>query len=201
MRASRRGRRPGDPDVTRRAILDAAAAAFAAAGFEQATIRSIAARAGVDPALVHHHFGTKEELFVAAHELPISPGRLVEILRTDTGESLGPRVVRLYLQAAPSEPLESLIRSAMTNDTARSMLREFVERGILDIVEPELDAPDARFRLALCASHLVGILMMRKLVGIDAMREADEDRLVAVVGATLDHYLTNDLEAHRSPAA
>ncbi len=68
-----RGRRPGNPAITRQSILEAARATFARAGYERATIRAIASAAAVDPALVHHYFGTKEELFVAAHEIPISP--------------------------------------------------------------------------------------------------------------------------------
>jgi AcrR family transcriptional regulator len=184
-----RGRRPGDPEVTRRTILTAARATFAEAGYEQATIRAIAAAAGVDPALIHHHFGTKEELFVAAHEFPISPARLVEALRSDDAESLGKRVTRLYLQAEFTERLESLIRAAMSNERARTMLREFVERGVLDTLEGRLDVPDARLRLGLAASHLVGVFLARRVVGIDAIRDADLDVLVGAVGTTIDRYL------------
>ncbi|NIR34980.1 MAG: helix-turn-helix transcriptional regulator, partial [Actinobacteria bacterium] len=67
------GRRPGDPGVTRAAILDAARAVFGELGFERATIRRIAASADVDPGLVLHYFGTKQGLFAAAHELPFDP--------------------------------------------------------------------------------------------------------------------------------
>jgi len=188
-----RGRRPGDPDVTRRAILEAASATFAEAGYEQATIRAIAARAGVDPSLVHHHFGTKEDLFVAAHEFPISPGQVAAALRDPGSEPLGERITRLYLRAAFGEGLESLIRSAMTNPTARTMLREFVERGILDTLEGELKGDHARLRIGLAASHLIGLFIMRRVVGIDVIRDADEDTLVAIVGPTVGRYLSGDL--------
>jgi len=188
-----RGRRPGDPDVTRRAILEAASATFAEAGYEQATIRAIAARAGVDPSLVHHHFGTKEDLFVAAHEFPISPGQVAAALRDPGSEPLGERITRLYLRAAFGEGLESLIRSAMTNPTARTMLREFVERGILDTLEGELEGDHARLRIGLAASHLIGLFIMRRVVGIDVIRDADEDTLVAIVGPTVGRYLSGDL--------
>jgi AcrR family transcriptional regulator len=179
--------------VTRRAILEAASATFAESGYEQATIRTIAARAGVDPSLIHHHFGSKEDLFVAANEFPISPAQLVAALRDADGEQLGERITRLYLQAASGEGLESLIRAAMTNPTARAMLREFVERGILDTVERELEADRARLRIGLAASHLIGLFIMRRVVGIDVIRDADEDALVAIVGPTVDRYLGGDL--------
>ena len=189
-----RGRRPGDPAVTRRAILAAARSAFARAGYERATIRAIASAAGVDPALVHHYFGTKQELFVAAHELPTSPAAVQAVLEGSEG-TLGERVTRLYLSAALTEggPFESLIRAAMTNPPARAMLRRFIERGMLDTLAPHLGGPDARFRLMLAGSHLMGLFMARRVLGVDALREADLEELVRVVGPTIDHYLTGVL--------
>lgn len=189
-----RGRRPGDPAVTRRRILEAARSVFARTGYERATIRSIAARAQVDPALVHHHFGAKEDLFVAAHEIPISPAAVRAALAGGNG-TLGERVTRLYLEAALTEggPFEALVRAAVSNPTARRMLRRFIERGLLDSLAPLLGTSDARFRIALAGSHLVGLLMARRVVGVDVLREADLDHLVAVVAPAIDRYLTGDL--------
>lgn len=180
--------------MTRQAILAAARAAFAADGYERATIRAIAARAGVDPALVHHHFGTKEELFVAAHDFPISPAGLVAALSGNEG-TLGERVARLYLTAAFTEgsPFQSLIGGALTNTTARDLFRQFIERGILDTIVPRLPAPDARIRVLLAGSHLVGLFLMRRVLGVEPLKDADLDYLVAVVGPTIDRYLTGDL--------
>jgi AcrR family transcriptional regulator len=194
-----RGRRPGDPAVTRRTILQAARDTFARAGYERATIRAIASRAKVDPALVHHHFGTKEELFVAAHELPISPAAVRATLEGGEG-TLGERVTRLYLSTALTEggPFEALIRAAMSNSTARAMLRQFIEHGLADSLAPLLGTPDARFRIMLAGSHLVGLFMARRVLGLDALREADLDHLVRVVGPTIDRYLTGDLSPDRT---
>jgi len=190
-----RGRRPGDPAVTRRAVLEGARATFAEAGYERATIRAIASAAGVDPSLVHHYFGTKEELFVAAHELPLSPADALAALADDEG-TLGERVTRAYLSAALTEggPFESLVRAAMTNPTARAMLRRFIERGMLDGLAPYLGTPDARLRLILAGSHLIGLFMARQVLGVDALRRADPEQLVRVVGPTIDRYLTGELD-------
>jgi AcrR family transcriptional regulator len=186
-----RGRRRGDPEVTRRAILDAARTEFARSGYTAATIRAIAARAGVDPALVHHYFGTKEDLFTAAHQLPITAPLVREALRRPGTGSLGERLSRLYLQesGAGGGPIESLLRSAMTNETACSMLREFLEQEILDALEPLLDGPRARLRIALAGSHLIGVFLARRVVGIDALRDAELEDLVSIVGAAVDRYL------------
>jgi len=193
-RETRRGRRPGDPEVTKRAILDAARAAFAESGYDGATIRSIAAEAGVDPALIHHHFGSKEELFVAAHELPISPAAMIAAFEHGEG-SLGERVARMFLAATftPGGPYEALVRSAMTHDTARDMMRDFIEHGVLDTLAPRLGVPDARLRIMLVGSHLMGLFMLRRVIGVEALRNVDLGELARIVAPTVERYLTADL--------
>ena len=191
---TRRGRRPGDPEVTKQAILEAARAAFAESGYGGATIRGIAAAAGVDPALVHHHFGSKDELFVAAHELPISPAGMIAAFEHGEG-SLGERVARMFLTATftPGGPYEALVRSAMTHETARNMLRDFIEHGVLDALAPGLGVPDARLRIMLVGSHLMGLFMIRQVIGVEAMRRVDLEDLARIVGPTVERYLTEDL--------
>lgn len=187
--ALRMGRRPGDPEVTRQAILDAARTEFAEAGYERATIRAIAARAGVDPALVHHHFGSKEDLFVTAHEFPFNPSIIQEALGEGEG-TLGERLARSYLTIAlQDERIEALIRSAATNDMARDMLRGFVQSALLDAFEEQIEGPDARLRMALAAAQLIGVVMMRRIVGVDAVVDADVETIVERVAPVLDHHL------------
>ena len=187
--SGRRGRRPGDPDVTRLAILDAARAAFAEHGYEKATIRAIAAAAGVDPALVHHHFGSKQELFVAAYELPLSPADIRGMMQSGEG-TVGERFARAYLGVlSGSDSYEALVRSAVSNPAARQLLREFIERELLDVLAGELAGPDAGFRAALAASHLVGLFVLRRIVGVGVVRDATVDELVAAVSPALNLYL------------
>src|SRR3954454_8406544 len=92
----RTGRRPG-PNRTRAAIVAAARTAFAERGYDAVSIRSVARDAGVDPALVHRFHGSKEELFVAAMALPLSPSQMVGALLADGVECLGERLVRTFL--------------------------------------------------------------------------------------------------------
>jgi len=93
---SRTGRRPGDSG-TRAAILEAARASFAERGYDASTIRGIAGEAGVDPALVHHYFGTKEGLFAASMALPMTPGDVLPGVLAGPLDDLGERLVRLFL--------------------------------------------------------------------------------------------------------
>jgi AcrR family transcriptional regulator len=200
-RTGRRGGRSG----TRDAILAAARKRFADLGYAGSTIRGIAADAGVDPALVHHFFGTKERLFTAAMRLPVVPGELIGAALAGAGpawagESPGERLVRAMLGAWDVHEIRDtflgLLRSAATSEQAMTMLRQFVTEAILarlSVAAQAADPAQARLRAALVASQVVGLGLTRYLVGLDPLTEASTDELVAAIGPTLDRYLTGDL--------
>ncbi len=191
--ARRVGRRPGRSG-TREAILAAARSRFAALGYEGATIRAIAAEAGVDPALVHHYFGTKEQLFAAAVRLPFAPGEvLAEALRAEP-ERVGEAIVRAALTAwehpAARDAAMGLLRAAASNEQAAEMLRGFVRATILEPIARRIGAPDAPLRAALAASQVVGLALARYLVRVEPLASASPDELIRRVGPTLQRYLT-----------
>src|SRR5690348_11114784 len=111
-----RGRRPG-PSSTRQEILEAARLLFAQRGYQATTMRAIAAEAGVNAALLHHYYGSKEQLLVAAMNLPLNPPERIRELR-DAGprEQLGERIVRFFVQTwrdpETGPPLQALLRAA-----------------------------------------------------------------------------------------
>jgi AcrR family transcriptional regulator len=210
--AGRTGRRAGDSG-TRDAILAASRKRFAEYGYDGATIRGIAADAGVDPALVHHFFVSKERLFAAAMRLPVVPGELLAAALAagpaDPAESLGEHLVRTVLQAWELHEIRDiflgLIRSASSSAQATTMLREFVTEAIVGrlatVARP--DGPDApadpadpagaRYRASLVASQVVGLAVTRYVLGLEPLAAADLDTLVAAIGPTVDRYLTGDL--------
>jgi AcrR family transcriptional regulator len=192
----RTGRRAGESG-TREAILDAARSRFARSGYDGATIRAIAADAGVDPALVHHFYGTKEKLFVAAMHFPIVPS---EVLRDVVGSSRqrrGEAVVRTVLGIWDDPPARAtalgLLRSAVTNEGAARMLREFVSDAILSLVARAAEPDDADFRAALVASQVVGLGFARLVLELEPVASASVDELARAIGPTLQRYLTGDL--------
>ena len=191
MTGRKPGRRPGDPDVTRRAILDASRSVFAELGFDRATIRRIAAAADVDPGLVHHYFGTKQGLFAAAHALPFDPESLVATLLEGPEAQIGERIARFYIGvlAAPGTPAVSLIRAAATNDDAATMLREFIEDILLRHADRLARPPQARLRVALVGSHMIGLVFARTMVRVGDLADAADEDLVAAVAPVLQHYL------------
>ncbi|HEX2102170.1 MAG TPA: TetR family transcriptional regulator [Solirubrobacteraceae bacterium] len=192
----RTGRRPG-PNQTRAAILDAARAAFAERGYDGVSIRAVAREAGVDPALVHRFYGSKEQLFVAAMALPISPSQIVETLLADGVEGLGERLVRtvLGLFDAPDAfaPILALIRGAVSNERAAAMLREFLAREVLGRLAAAASPDRPELRASLAGSQIIGLAMARAVVGVPPLATTDRETVAACVGPTIQRYLTGAL--------
>jgi len=193
---ARTGRRPG-ASGTREAILDAARERFAERGLAGTSVRAVAARAGVDPALVHHYFGTKGGLFAAAMELPFDPGAVVPALVEPGLDGLGERLVRFFLRVwdepAPRARLQAILRSALTEDAAAALLREFVTREILGRVAAAVDAPDGPLRASLVGTQLVGLGVLRYIVRIEPLASADSETVIAAIAPTLQRYITGPL--------
>jgi len=201
-RAVRTGRRAGDSG-TREAILQAAREQFAERGYDGATIRAIAAAAGVDPALVHHFYGTKERLFAAAMQLPFVPSEAIAVALADrpAGQPPGAHLVRtaLALWDSPGvrEAFVGILRSALTSDQAAAMLREFVSQAILAPVASlaiGTDPEQTPFRTSLVGSHMLGLALTRYVLQLPAVATADADALAGAIGPTIDRYLTGDIE-------
>ncbi|MEW6060041.1 MAG: TetR family transcriptional regulator [Actinomycetota bacterium] len=194
----RTGRRSGESG-TREAILDAARTQFAERGYDGATIRGIAADAGVDPALVHHFYGTKERLFVAAVRFPVVPSEVLARVAEAGPEQLGTTFVRtvlgLWEASETREQSLALVRSAVTNECAVTMLRGFVESAIFRAIAGVVQDEDARFRASLVASQLLGLFVARMLLCLEPIASAGVDDVVAAVGPTVQRYLTGDVRA------
>ena len=194
--ARRSGRRPGASSA-RADILEAARAAFADHGYDRATIRDIAGRAAVDPALVIHYFGSKEALFVVALELPLQPREVFARGLAAGRDQLGVTIVRTFLEAwEPPENrvrLMAMLRSALTNETAMDMMRDLLVREVFGPITEALGVPDAQLRATLVGSQLLGLAVMRYVGRIEPLASASVDELVAAIGPTLQRYLTEDL--------
>ncbi|WP_415948168.1 TetR family transcriptional regulator [Streptomyces sp. KLOTTS4A1] len=203
--APRRGRgRPSRTESetgpgTRDRILTAAREQFAERGYDKASIRSIAKSAGVDPALVHHYFGTKDDVFAAAIEAsfePVAggPQALAAGIVGPGPEGAGERLARSFFAVWENPttrvPLLAVVRSAVTHERAAKALRNFVLKRLIERVESDLHVPDPRFRAELAASHMVGIAMLRYVVKIEPLASADPEDIIALVAPTLQRYLT-----------
>ncbi len=194
---ARTGRRPGHPD-TREAILAAARVAFADRGFDATSIRQIAASAGVDPALVHHYFGTKDQLFLDAMQVPFDPSKIVPQVIAGGLDGIGERLVRTLVSVWDSPAGAAgaaLVRSAVSNETIARMLRDFVANRILKRVAAQLklDPAEGRWRANLVATQIGGLIVMRYILKIEPLASAPPDLVVALVGPTVQRYVTAPL--------
>ncbi|WUH91648.1 TetR family transcriptional regulator [Streptomyces sp. NBC_00433] len=190
------GTRAGAGAGTRERILAAAREEFSVHGFDKTSVRSIGKAAGVDAALVHHYFGTKEQVFAAAIEVSFGPAlELPAALAAGDSEGMGERVARFMLgiweNPVTREPLLAIVRSAVTNERAAAVFRGLVGRRVLARVAGELRVPDPEFRVQLAAAQLVGIIMLRYVVKVEPIASAEPDDLVALVAPTLQRYLTD----------
>jgi AcrR family transcriptional regulator len=195
---ARTGRRPGNQD-TREAILAAAREAFAERGYDKASIRHIATSAGVDPALVHHYFGAKDQLFLATLESPIDPGKLLPEVLAGGVDGLGERLVRMFLKIWDSPAggaAASLVRSAVSHDWSARMLREFLTTQILRRVVDrlDLDPAEAPMRASLVASQMIGLGMARYIIKFEPIASAPPEVVVASIAPTIQRYLSGPLD-------
>jgi AcrR family transcriptional regulator len=200
--ARRTGRRPGKQD-TREVILAAARETFAARGYDAASVRQIAAAAGVDPALIHHYFGTKEDLFTATVNFPMNPAEFVPRALAGGVDGAGERLVRTFITVWDSPAGAAgvaLLRSAVTSELAARLIREFLLTQILRraITLLDIDPAEAPLRAALVASQMSGLGLVRYILKVEPLASAPTETVVAAVAPNVQRYLTGDLP--RPPA-
>jgi AcrR family transcriptional regulator len=192
----RPGRPPGTSD-TRERILTGARELFARNGFDKTSIRAIAAHAEVDPALVHHYFGTKTQLFAAAIHIPIDPMQVIGPLQTVPVEEIGRTLPSLLLPLWDSEMGKGFIatlRSILAgNDT--SLVRSFLQEVIVKEVGSRVDDPPGSgpIRVQFVASQLVGVVMARYILELEPFMSLTVEQIAETIAPNLQRYLTGEL--------
>ncbi len=197
-RPRRRGRPPGNSD-TRERILANARELFARNGIDKTSIRAIAAAAGVDSALVHHYFGTKQQLFVAAIDIPVDPTAVLGPIRAAPVEQLGLLIPSLLLPLWDSElgtGLVATVRSLLAGSDV-SLIRSFFQEVITAEVAPRVDTPagTGRLRVQFVVSQLVGVVMARYIIGLEPFASLPAEQVAETIAPTLQRYLTGQLPA------
>jgi len=198
--------RTAGPSATRKTILDAARTRFARDGFTTSTIRAIAADAGVDASLVMQYFGSKDELFASVMNLGPNTMSRVSAAFDGPADHLGERVTRAFLEVwdgdpQVSEPLQALLRAAIGNTRATVQLRELIQKRVIDDLSPEQrDTADMPTRIEIACSMLVGVVVGRQLIEIEALTRVDRDALVAYLAPSIQAILGPAADAIAAPA-
>jgi AcrR family transcriptional regulator len=192
----RGGRRPG-ASGTREAILAAASRHFAQHGYDRASLRGIAAEAGVDQKLIAHFFGSKQQLFVAAVGLPFNPGEVLPAILAGGRDSIGQRLAALLVdvleQPELHQRLTGVVRAAASEPEVARMLREFLSRELFGRAAEMLGTEDGPFRANLVGSQIVGLVMARYVVAIEPLASMPPQAVAAAVAPTLQRYLIGPL--------
>jgi AcrR family transcriptional regulator len=192
----RSGRRPGDSGA-RAAIAHAAGVLFAERGYDRTSLRAIAARAGVDPALVTHYFGSKQRLFVEVVQLPLDPAVVVARLLDGPRDQAGRRLAELILGVLESPDgrarVTGLVRSAASEPEAAALLRQLIETQLVGPIAAALGTDRAELRATLVGTHVVGLVMVRLVVAVEPLASAPAGEVAAALAPALQHYLTGAL--------
>ncbi len=192
MSAKRTGRRSGSPD-TRSEILDAAKRVFGKVGYDRATVRGIATEAGVDPSLIYHYFGTKDELFAASIDIPTPAAEALRSVFAADREDLGRRLAETFFfvweQEAARASLLGILRSAMGGeDQAAEAFRQFLTTSVLEQISPLIEGESPRLHALLMASQLVGVAMTRYVMRLEPIASAPIEDIVELVAPRIQSY-------------
>jgi AcrR family transcriptional regulator len=198
-RTKRAGRRSGNPD-TRAEILTAARRLFAEEGFESVSMRRIASEAGVDPSLIHHYFGSKDDLFMTAIELPMDPAPEVQsVLKGQDIEGAGKRLMHAFVtiwDGPHQEKLLAVVRTSLSKPSMSFVLRQLFEHRIVKTVESTIGdrVDNVPVRANFIASQVFGLIVARYILKLEPLASLTEAQLAETIGPTIDRYLTMPIE-------
>ncbi|MFD0687085.1 TetR/AcrR family transcriptional regulator [Actinomadura fibrosa] len=182
-------------DRTRATILDAARHRFAADGYERATIRAIAADAGIDPSMVMRYYGSKDGLFAAATDIDLRLPDLAAVPPERAGEVLVRHFVERWEGGLADEVLSVLFRSAITNEAAAERMRSIFGAQVAGALAPRVDDPsELPTRAGLVSTQLLGVALCRYILRLPPVVALDVDALVASLSPTVQRYLTGPLD-------
>lgn len=175
------------------AVLDAARAAFGARGYAKTTMKGVAAAAGVTPAVLRKYYDNKETLFAAALRLPFDPAYAVPKLVAPGLDGMGERLVRFTFDTLGDpevrDDLADLLRAGASAGRAAQSLQDFLEESVIDRVVSAVGVPDARMRVSLIASYLIGVAITRYVLKLEPLASTSEDDVVRLVAPVIQDLL------------
>jgi AcrR family transcriptional regulator len=176
---------------TRQQLVDAARRRFAAEGFDRASVRAIAADAGVDASLIRHYFGDKAGLLVATMKLPVNPPEILRSIIAAGPDGLGTRLINGFLTAwdPHREVLASLVRTTFTGAEAVPPALQVVQGVVVSSLREVLTGPDAPLRADLIASQIIGLAMLRYVRTLEPLGSAPAARVVEWYGPAVQRLV------------
>jgi AcrR family transcriptional regulator len=172
----------------------AARESFADKGFAATSMRAVARQAGVDAALVHHYFGSKDELFVEAMAIPVDPRVIAARILDGPVDEMGRRLAAAFLGIWETpegrQRMQALFGSIVSSDEVARMMREGIGQMIIQPVSQALGVPDAHLRVTLAGTQLVGAAILRYVVRLEPVASVDLETLIDRLAPVLQQHLT-----------
>jgi len=159
-------------------------------------VRAVAAKAGVDSSLVHHYFGTKDDLFMAALQIPVDPRELLATVVEQGEDGAAERLLRIFLGVWDDPehrlPLIGLFRNLLEPNGGRLLRDGFVPVVLVPVGE-RLGVEQPELRMPLVASQMLGLILTRYVVALEPIASMRPDQVVATYAPVLQRYLFGDL--------
>jgi AcrR family transcriptional regulator len=191
---------PSKSEITKTRILETATRLFAEKSFESVSVRSIARVARVDPALIHHYFGSKNDLFSVVLSHAAAPDEHLGEIASAQLNQLGEELVRAALKMLESPAgaaVQAMIRSGISSHP--KLLKAFIEQRFLRKISDMLPGPEheRRQRTALAGTQFAGLLIARYVVKIEPLASMDREEVITAVAPNIQRYLTGDIHAQK----
>jgi AcrR family transcriptional regulator len=178
---------------TREAILKAAQILFAEQGYERATVRDIAARASIDPAMVIRYFGSKEGLFAQATAFDLELPDLATLPKHELGARLVAHFIEIWEGPRSNGSLISLLRAAASSDDAANAIRTIFGGQVVPMLARVVPPPELPMRAGLVATQIMGLAVTRYVLKVPPVVAMDRAQLVRLLGPTMQRYVTGRL--------
>ena len=195
--AKPRGRRPGHAD-TRGTICRAALTLFSTIGYDKVSLRAIAREADVDPALIHHYFASKSDLFAqTVLDVPLDAERLVSDVLAGPRDRIGRAAMAAFVagydgREGGRERFIAMLRSAIAQDVVQRPMSEFMSKEVFGAIAERLGHADFKLRGQLAVSLVLGLALSRDILRLPALEAASERTVIDGLGGALQHILVED---------
>lgn len=188
-----RGPRPAGAR-TREAILVAAGEVFATEGYERGSLRGVARKAGVDPALVRHYFDSKVALFVESMRPPIDLTTQADRIAAGDADKVGERVIAFFI-ATWSHPVQgdrvvAMLRAALDHPEVAELVRKAIVENVIEEVARCVGATDPRAAAVSAASQVIGLTLLRHAARLEPLASMSPEELVRRFAPVITYHLT-----------
>jgi AcrR family transcriptional regulator len=178
---------------TRAAILKAAQELFAELGYERTTVRDIAARAAIDPAMVMRYFGSKDALFARATAIDLKLPDLTQVAPSNFGKTLIQHFLDVWEGPSSNGTLTILLRTSVSNEEIAAKVRNVFAGQVLPMLARIADPAELATRAGLISSQLLGLALCRYVLKVPPVVAMSPERIVACFGPLLQRHLTGEL--------